>query len=94
MELRFEWDASKARDNISKHEGVIFEEAATVFEDPFSLTIPDPQHSEHEDRFVLLGLSERQRLLVVVHTERSDTIRIISARLATRYERSKYEQAG
>lgn len=94
MELRFEWDASKARDNIAKHGGVTFEEAATVFEDPFSLTIPDPQHSEHEDRFVLLGLSERQRLLVVVHTERSDTIRIISARLATRYERSKYEQAG
>jgi uncharacterized protein len=73
---------------------VSFEEAATAFGDPLSLTIPDPEHSQAEDRFVLLGQSARQRLLVVVHVERAaDEYRIISARTATRTERRQYEEA-
>jgi uncharacterized protein len=93
MGLRFTWDHRKAATNRRKH-GVTFEEAATAFGDPLSLTVPDPDHSETEDRFVLLGLSVRQRLLVVVHVERvADEIRIISARPATRPERHQYEEA-
>lgn len=91
MALHFEWDHRKAAANRRKHK-VSFEEAATAFADPLSLTIPDPDHSEDEDRFVLLGISYRNRLLVVVHTERGDNIRIISARKATRGERLQYEQ--
>ena len=91
MPLAFEWDEQKARRNIKKHK-VSFEEATTVFADPLSLTIPDPLHSEEEDRFVTMGMSIRGRLLVVVHTERGDTIRIISARLATSRERRAYER--
>jgi len=89
MPLTFEWDEKKAKQNIKKHK-VSFEEAATVLADPLSLTIPDPLHSEEEDRFVTMGTSIRGRLLVVVHTERGDAIRIISARLATRRERRAY----
>ena len=91
MELAFEWDGGKASSNLDKH-GVSFEEAATVFRDPLSLTIPDPLHSDEEERFALLGQSARQRLLVVVFTERDSAIRIISARLATRHERLNYEE--
>lgn len=93
MALRFSWDPSKAASNLRKH-GVSFEEAVTAFGDPLSLTIPDPKHSESEDRFVLLGLSANSRLLVVVHAERGDDddIRIISARLASRRERIQYEE--
>ena len=92
MALRFSWDPRKAASNLRKH-GVSFEEAVTAFGDPLSLTIPDPLHSESEDRFVLLGLSANSRLLVVVHAERGDDdIRIISARLATRRERIQYEE--
>ena len=76
--MTFEWDARKAATNLRKH-GVTFDEASTAFADPLSLTVPDPDHSIEEDRFVLLGLSYRGRLLVVVHTERGDNIRIISA---------------
>jgi uncharacterized DUF497 family protein len=90
MDAEFEWDVEKAESNIQKH-GVSFEEAATVFFDPLSLTIPDPLHSEDEGRFVTTGLSDRQRQLVVVHAERDDKVRIISARLATSCERKKYE---
>lgn len=68
MELRFEWDEAKSRSNRDKY-GVSFPEAATVFGDPLSVLIPDPIHSEQEERFALLGRSQRQRLLVVVHTE-------------------------
>ena len=93
MGLIFEWDARKANQNLNKH-GVTFEEAATVFADPLSLTIPDPLHSEGEDRYVILGLSTRQRLLVVVHIESGDRIRIISSRVATRHERESYEKGG
>ncbi|HEY5234078.1 MAG TPA: BrnT family toxin [Verrucomicrobiae bacterium] len=91
--LTFEWDASKAGSNFAKHT-VSFEEAATVFGDPVSMTIPDPAHSQTEARFVILGHSHHGRLLVVVHTERGDNIRIISARLASRHERKQYEEAG
>jgi len=90
--LTFEWDANKAGLNLAKH-SVGFEEAATVFSDPVSITIPDPVHSQIEVRFVILGRSHHGRLLVVVHTERGDNIRIISARLASRHERKQYEEA-
>jgi len=72
--LIFEWDERKAKQNIRKH-GVSFEEAATVFGDQFSIAIYDPLHSEDEDRFVILGMSNKNRLLVVVHTERGGKIR-------------------
>lgn len=91
MALLFEWDQNKAKISLQKH-GVSFEEAATVFRDPLSLTIRDPLHSLKEERFVILGYSYRNRLLVVVHTERGDNIRIISARRATRRERRTYEE--
>lgn len=90
MNAEFEWDIEKAESNLQKHE-ISFEEAATVFFDPLSLTIPAPLHSDEEDRFVTTGLSNRQRQLVDVHSEGDDKIRIISARLATAGERKKYE---
>lgn len=92
MPLHFEWDQDKAESNQKKH-GVPFEEAATVFSDPLSLTIPDPLHSEREDRFVIIGQSFRDRTLVVAFTEREYNIRIIAARGATRRERKAYEEA-
>lgn len=91
MPLSFEWDDRKAKSNLAKH-GVSFEEASTVFGDPLSLTIPDPAHSQAEDRWIVLGQSHQQKLLVVVHTERGDNIRIISARRANRRERKSYEE--
>lgn len=91
MSLGFDWDFRKAGKNFRKH-GVSFEEATTVFADPWAVTIFDPLHSDEEDRFVTLGDSYRQRLLVVVYTERGQDIRIISARMATRRERRKYEE--
>ena len=87
----FRWLPEKAHSNLRKH-GVAFEEAASVFRDALSVTIADPLHSAEEDRFVIVGLSDRDRTLVVVHSEVGDTIRIISARLATRTERRKYEE--
>jgi uncharacterized protein len=90
MDTEFEWDPDKAESNLQKH-GVSFAEAATVFFDPFSITVPDPLHSVEENRFVITGLSYQQRHLVVVHSDRGDRIRIISARLATPSERKKYE---
>ncbi|MFL5617972.1 MAG: BrnT family toxin [Gemmatimonadaceae bacterium] len=92
MPLRFAWDAAKARANQRKH-GVSFGEAATAFEDPLSITVPDPDHSTREDRFILIGRSRQQRLVVVAHVERDETIRIISARAASRRERTAYEEA-
>ncbi len=91
MPLLFEWDQRKAGSNLAKH-GVCFDEAATVFGDTLSITIPDPLHSEDEHRYVLIGHSHRSRLLVVVHTDRGDRTRIISARPATRKERLCYEK--
>ncbi len=91
-DLTFEWGAAKAAANLRKH-GVSFQEAVTVFSDERGLLIDDPDHSAGEDRFVLLGLSGALRTLVVVHCyrEAEDTIRIISARKATRPERATYE---
>lgn len=91
MGLLFEWDGAKARQNLKKHR-VSFEEASTIFGDPLSATIDDPLHSGEENRFVTVGQSVRHRLLVVVHTDRGDRIRIISARVATRNERKSYEK--
>ena len=91
MKVTVEWDPVKARTNRRKH-GVTFEEAATVFTDPLSSTILDPLHSETEERFVIIGQSLRRRLLVVVHTDRGNTIRIISARVANAHERRTYEE--
>ncbi len=89
---RFEWDPRKDAQNQRKH-GVAFEEARTVFADEYALLLDDPDHSASEDRFILLGLSAGFRVLVVVHTyrERDDTIRIISARKATKPERQQYD---
>jgi uncharacterized DUF497 family protein len=87
----FEWNPEKAEANLRKH-GVSFEEAGTVFSDPLSLTVPDPIHSDEENRFIITAYSDKQRQLIVVHSDRNDKIRIISARLATMSERKKYEQ--
>jgi uncharacterized protein len=89
--LQFQWNSIKAKANITKH-GVSFDEATTVFRDPLSITIGDPFHSIDEERFVQIGRSCQNRLLVVVHTDRGDRIRIISARPASRKERKNYEE--
>lgn len=86
----FEWDDVKAESNLRIH-GVDFQEAKTVFEDPFAITIPDDLHSEEERRLIILGLSLLARVLLVVHTERGERLRIISARKATPAESSQYE---
>ena len=91
MPLTFEWDFRKARMNLLKH-GVSFEESATVFADQLSVTIPDPEHSEKEERFVTIGKTYSGKLVVVVHTDRGDNIRVISARPASRRERRSYEE--
>ncbi|HXA84831.1 MAG TPA: BrnT family toxin [Candidatus Dormibacteraeota bacterium] len=87
----FRWDVRKAAGNLKKH-GIDFRESATVFDDPLLMTFPDPDHSEREQRFLTIGQSLRARVLVIAHTEESDTIRIISARHATRREQSFYEE--
>jgi uncharacterized DUF497 family protein len=89
--MHFEWDPKKAASNQRKH-GVTFEEASSALRDSFSATAHDPDHSEHEDRFVTFGISSKGRLLAVAHTERGDAVRIISARLATSIERQIYEE--
>ena len=89
--LLFEWDPNKGKENLEIH-GVSFDEAGTAFRDTLSLAIYDPLHSEAEDRFVLLGNSYKDRLLVVVHTVRGDNIRLISARKASKKERKHYEE--
>ena len=89
--LLFEWDPNKAKENLEIH-GVSFDEAGTAFRDTLSLTIYDPLHSEEEDRFVLMGNSLKDLLLVVVHTVRGDNIRLISARKASKKERKQYEE--
>lgn len=91
MALLFEWDSRKARSNKKKH-GITFEEASTVFADILSITINDPSHSSGEDRFITVGTSFNEKLIVVVHTEHDDIIRIINARKATKHERKQYEQ--
>ncbi len=88
---RSEWDPKKARLNLGKHK-VSFEEAATAMSDPMAATGADPDHSITEDRYITFGVSDRGRLLVVAHTEEDETIRIISARLASKGERKIYEE--
>ena len=87
----FEWDPGKAEANVRKH-GVTFDEAATVFADPLNLLMSDPDHSLDEERYLLLGMSNQQRLLVVALAERAPRTRLISARRATRQERRRYEE--
>jgi uncharacterized DUF497 family protein len=92
-DLRFEWDAAKARANVHKH-GISFDEAETAFSDEHALVMPDPEHSSvYEERLVLIGLSAALRVLVVIHCELEDgdLIRLISARRATRSERAQYD---
>ena len=91
MDYIFEWDQQKARLNLRKH-GVRFDEASTVFGDPLALLMPDPDHSVGEMRYILLGMSSRQRLLVVAFAERPPRTRLISVRRATRQEQRKYEK--
>jgi len=91
MELTFEWDEEKAKANLGKHK-VSFEKAKTVFDDPFLMTFPDPEHSNGEQRYLDIGSSSKRRILVVIHTEREANIRIISCRKATMSERRAYEQ--
>lgn len=88
--MRFTWDPKKAASNLAKHR-VSFLEAVSVFGDELADTIADPDHSIGEARFLTLGMSSSGRLLAVAHTEEEDTVRIISARLATKRERSNYE---
>jgi uncharacterized DUF497 family protein len=90
-DLRFTWDAAKARANLAKH-GVSFEDASTVFRNPLAKVLPDPTHSEHELRSLIIGHSAGGRLLLVVFTEADDRIRIISARDASARERGGYEE--
>jgi uncharacterized protein len=87
----FAWDSRKAAANLKKH-GVDFKEAATVFDDPLSTTYPDIDHSVSERRFVTVGASAPRRVLVVAYTEHGEAVRLIGARLATRRERTFYEE--
>ena len=93
MKPVFEWDEAKAKakENFRKHK-VSFEEAETVFDDPLSITIPDPQHSKAERRFLDLGQTETGKIIVVSYAERARATRIIGARRATRGERRRYEE--
>jgi uncharacterized DUF497 family protein len=90
LPIEFAWDPDKAESNLRRH-GVSFHEAATVFGDPLSTTVPDPDHSLEEERYIIVGMSHRGRMLMVAHTEQGDYIRIISARELTRRERRQYE---
>jgi uncharacterized DUF497 family protein len=89
--VRFQWDPKKASSNVAKH-GVSFDEAATVFGDPLAGTVSDPEHSTMESRSVTIGQSAKGRLVVVVHADRGEDIRIISARRATAGEKKKYAE--
>jgi uncharacterized DUF497 family protein len=91
MALRFTWDSRKAVRNLNKH-GISFPEATTAFGDSLSVTIPDPDHSVGEHRYLLVGLTALGHLVVVAHSERGDEIRLISARRASRAERETYEE--
>jgi uncharacterized DUF497 family protein len=89
--MEFEWNNEKAASNLAKH-GVSFEEAKTVFDDPLYVDFYDPDHSEDEERYLIVGQSNRGRLLMVSYTERRNSIRLISAREVTRTEREAYEE--
>ena len=89
--MRIEWDPRKAWSNLRKHR-VSFEEAATALSDPMAATGADPDHSITEERYVTFGVSERGRLLAIAHIDEEETIRIISARIASKGERELYEE--
>ena len=89
--VEFEWDPRKAGENLRKH-GVEFVEATTVFEDPLSVTVRDPDHSEMDDRMIIVGYSNRFRPLIISHIDRGGRVRIISARQLTSAERQDYEE--
>lgn len=91
MSVDFEWDENKAKINFAKH-GVSFDEAKTIFDDPFYVDFYDPDHSEDEERYIIIGQSKHGRLLVVAYTERKHSTRLISARMATRKEKDAYEE--
>ena len=91
VRVRFEWDPEKARENLRKH-GVSFEEGATAFGDWASITVPDPEHSIGEERYYLLGVSDRGNLLLVRHTDRGDITRIISVWRANSRQRRQYAE--
>jgi uncharacterized DUF497 family protein len=93
MTHHFEWDDEKARKNLQKHQ-VGFDEASTIFDDPLFITFLDEEHSSDEERYITLGLSNKNRLLMMAHTERKNNIRIISARKATGDEEKYYTEAG
>ncbi len=93
MSIRFAWNRKKAARNVRKHSGVSFDEAATIFRDPFAYTFDDEAHSKREHRELIIGYSDRRRVLIVSFTERNDLIRIISARKADAGERFDYENA-
>lgn len=88
--MRFQWDKEKAAANLRKH-GVSFDEAVTVFFDPLSATFDDPDHSLGESRLLIIGYSSRERLIIVSHTERKGSVRIISTRRATKGEERRHE---
>jgi uncharacterized DUF497 family protein len=89
--MNFDYDAHKAARNLQKHK-VGFEEATSVFYDPLRLSVPDPDHSWDEERFLMIGQSAESRILVIVYTETDSGVRLISARLATAKERRQYEE--
>jgi uncharacterized protein len=89
--MEFEWDKSKAESNLIKH-GISFDDAQTVFNDPLYVDFYDPDHSEDEDRYLIIGESSRGRLLIVSYTERGNVTRLISARETTKTERKMYEE--
>jgi uncharacterized DUF497 family protein len=89
--MKIEWEPEKAKSNLKKH-GISFEEAATALSDPMAATGADPDHSITEERYVTFGVSEKGRLVVVSHTEKDETIRIISARKASKGEKELYEE--
>lgn len=91
MKPNFEWDPEKAQRNFRKHD-VGFDEAVSVFDDPMFITVFDEEHSDDEERYITIGLSNKNRLLLVAHTERDDRIRMISARKATKNEEKFYEE--
>lgn len=91
MNLTFEWDEEKANSNLKKHK-ISFEEGKTIFDDPFLLTYPDLEHSEIEERYINIGTSAKGRILILIHTERGENIRIINCRKATSTERKAYEK--
>lgn len=93
MKPRFEWDLEKAKSNLRKHQ-VGFDEASTIFDDPHFITFLDEEHSADEERYITIGLSDKNPLIMVAHTERGNKIRIISVRKATKNEEKFYQEAG